>query len=77
MRHKLENKQYVAKKILMGSLPTKEQDGAMLEVNLLKNLVHPNIVSYKTSFVSHGLLIIIMEYCEGIILFILITLKSG
>lgn len=35
-----------------------------MEVNLLKNLNHPNIVSYKTSFISHGLLIIVMEYCE-------------
>ena len=25
----------------------KEKEGAMLEVNLLKNLDHPNIVSYK------------------------------
>ena len=38
-----------------------------MEVNLLKNLNHPNIVSYKTSFISQGLLIIIMEYCEGML----------
>jgi len=37
----------------------------MMEVNLLKNLQHVNIVSYKTSFITKGLLIIIMEYCEG------------
>jgi len=37
----------------------------MMEVNLLKNLKHPNIVAYKTSFISQGILIIIMEYCEG------------
>ena len=42
-----------------------EQEGAMLEVNLLKNLNHPNIVGYKTSFISQGLLVIIMEYCDG------------
>lgn len=36
----------------------------MMEVNLLKNLSHPNIVAYKTSFISRGLLVIIMEYCE-------------
>jgi len=35
-----------------------------MEVNLLKNLSHPNIVGYKTSFISRGLLVIIMEYCE-------------
>ena len=37
----------------------------MLEVNLLKNLSHPNIVSYKTSYISHGMLVIVMEYCDG------------
>lgn len=37
----------------------------MLEVNLLKELKHPNIVSYKTSYINQGLLIIVMEYCEG------------
>jgi hypothetical protein len=37
----------------------------MLEVNLLKNLNHPNIVSYKESFLVPEMLIIIMEFCEG------------
>lgn len=37
----------------------------MMEVNLLKNLDHPNIVTYKESFCSPTQLVIIMEYCEG------------
>jgi serine/threonine protein kinase len=37
----------------------------MLEVNLLKNLNHPNIVAYKESFLTPGHINIIMEYCEG------------
>ena len=37
----------------------------MMEVNLLKNLQHPNIVAYKTSYITKGMLVIIMEYCEG------------
>jgi len=45
-------------------LSAKEQEGAMLEVNLLKNLNHVNIVAYKESFLSNGLMIILMEYCE-------------
>jgi NIMA (never in mitosis gene a)-related kinase len=36
----------------------------MLEVNLLKNLNHPNIVGYKESFVEQKTLMIIMEFCE-------------
>jgi len=31
---------------------------------LLKKLDHPNIVSYKHSFIEKGILIIIMEFCE-------------
>lgn len=37
----------------------------MMEVNLLRNLDHPNIVKYKESFLTSNLLIIVMEYCEG------------
>ena len=36
-----------------------------MEVNLLRALKHPNIVDYKTSFITQGMLIIVMEYCEG------------
>jgi len=35
----------------------------MQEVNLLKNLTNPNIVSYQESFFSEGTLVIVMEYC--------------
>ena len=45
-------------------LEEKEQTNCMLEVNLLKNLKHPNIVEYKESFLSPNQLIIVMEYCE-------------
>lgn len=31
----------------------------------MKHLEHPNIVQYKASFIEKGVLIIIMEYCEG------------
>lgn len=34
------------------------------EVELLKRLEHPNIVSYIDSFVEGGVLVVIMEYCE-------------
>lgn len=56
---------FVAKKILMGSLKQKEQDGALLEARLLKELNHTNIVDYLDSFVEDGTFIIVMEYCEG------------
>jgi len=35
-----------------------------MEVELMKKLLHPNIVKYYDSFIEDGMLIIIMEYCE-------------
>lgn len=51
-------------KILLNTLSEKEQQGALLEANLLRQLNHAHIVSYKASFIEKGVLIIIMEYCE-------------
>ena len=62
--HKKEQVKYVAKKVVLMGLEEKEQTNCMLEVNLLKNLKHPNIVEYKESFLSPNQLIIVMEYCE-------------
>ena len=37
-----------------------------MQASLLSQLHHPNIVSYKESFQdSHGILHIVMGYCEG------------
>jgi len=44
------------------------------KVELLKKFNHPHIVAYEESFIEDGELIIIMEYCEGLILFLLIML---
>ena len=55
---------YIAKRILLKLLPEKEQENALLEVNLLRYLDHPNIVEYIGSYVEDQTLIIIMEYCD-------------
>jgi len=59
-----DNNIYVAKKVLLGGLSEKEQAGAKLEVNLLRELKHPHVVEYKDSYIEDNVLIIIMEYCE-------------
>lgn len=63
--HRKESRKYIAKKVILQGLSSREQEGCMLEVNLLKNLKHPNIVAYKESFLVPEMLIIIMEFCEG------------
>lgn len=42
----------------------KSQKDAKNEVSLLKKLAHPQIVRYFDSFLEHGTLHILMEYCE-------------
>lgn len=75
--HKQENAKYVAKKVLLDGLPPKEQNNCRMEAGLLKNLVHPNIVNYKESFLGDDALVIIMEYCEGKHIFFLRNSITG
>ena len=59
-----QNKQkFIAKKIPIEMLTTKEKEAAFQEAQILKSLQHHNIVSYQHSFVNKGTLIIVMEYC--------------
>ena len=55
---------YVAKKIVLDGMSESDQTECMQNAGLLKNLDHPNIVSYKESFLENRYLIIVMEYCE-------------
>ena len=63
VNHKKENISYIAKKLAFNGMQPKEQEGCMMEVNLLKNLDHPNIVKFKESFFNTNQLVIVMEYC--------------
>jgi NIMA (never in mitosis gene a)-related kinase len=64
VNHLQEDRKYVAKKILLGGLSDREQQGAYQEAQLLKSLKHVNIVAYKESFIENEQLIIVMELCE-------------
>lgn len=56
---------FIAKKIVLGQLTAREQEQALLEAQLLRNLNHINITAYKCSFIDKDVLIIIMEFCES------------
>jgi len=64
--HRLECRPYVMKKIaVMSTMDAKTREATELEVKLLSEMVHPNIVAYRDSFMNHeGHLCIFMEYCE-------------
>ena len=50
---------------------------AQQEAQLLKNLKHPNIVSYKESFQIDGYLNIVMLFCDGGDLYTKIKEQNG
>ena len=64
--NKIENKYYAIKILNFKDITDKEKHNIEMEVNLLKELKHPNIVLYKDSFLDkNNNLNIITNFCEG------------
>jgi len=68
VEHIRTGKRFVSKKIPIRVLGESEQRGALQEANLLKNLKHVHIVEYIESFIENNTLVIIMEYCSGLLI---------
>ncbi|NXT64992.1 NEK4 kinase, partial [Chaetops frenatus] len=65
-RHRQDRKQYVIKKLNLRSASSRERRAAELEAQLLSQLRHPNIVTYRESWQGDdGHLYIVMGFCEG------------
>ena len=64
---KSDNKILVWKELDYGLLSEKEKQNIVSEVNILKELHHPNIVQYYDRIIDkkNKKIFIIMEYCEG------------
>ncbi|XP_053932522.1 serine/threonine-protein kinase Nek4 isoform X2 [Cuculus canorus] len=66
VRHQQDCKQYVIKKLNLKHASTRERKAAEQEAQLLSQLKHPNIVTYRESWQGEdGLLYIVMGFCEG------------
>ncbi|XP_028643363.1 serine/threonine-protein kinase Nek4 isoform X3 [Grammomys surdaster] len=66
VKHRRDGKQYVIKKLNLRSASSRERRAAEQEAQLLSQLKHPNIVTYKESWEGgDGLLYIVMGFCEG------------
>eukprot|EP00760_Papus_ankaliazontas_P031743 PhM_4_TR5430/c0_g1_i1/m.18389/K08857/NEK1_4_5; NIMA (never in mitosis gene a)-related kinase 1/4/5 len=66
MRHKhIENTFIVRKDIATGSMCDEDRQRCVREMHILKDVRHPNIVSYIDSFEESRNIIILMEYCDG------------
>ncbi|NWY62029.1 NEK4 kinase, partial [Chionis minor] len=66
VRHRQDSKQYVIKKLNLKNASSRERKAAEQEAQLLSQLKHPNIVTYRESWQGDdGLLYIVMGFCEG------------
>nr|KAF6420869.1 NIMA related kinase 4 [Molossus molossus] len=66
VRHRRDGRQYVIKKLNLRNVSSRERRAAEQEAQLLSQLKHPNIVTYKESWEGgDGLLYIVMGFCEG------------
>ena len=68
---------YVLKQIDLRKSSKRDILSAQQEAHLLKRLKHPNIVSYKESFETGGILHIVMLYCDGGDLYTQIKQRNG
>ncbi|XP_051966929.1 serine/threonine-protein kinase Nek4-like [Xyrauchen texanus] len=65
-RHKSDRKQYVIKKLNLRTSSSRERRAAEQEAQLLSQLKHPNIVTYRESWEGEDCqLYIVMGFCEG------------
>lgn len=65
VRYKKTSVNYVVKEINISKMTKSEKDEALREARVLSKLQHPNIITYKESFIQHGNLHIVTDYCEG------------
>uniref|UniRef100_A0A1A8MNH9 Serine/threonine-protein kinase Nek4 n=2 Tax=Nothobranchius pienaari TaxID=704102 RepID=A0A1A8MNH9_9TELE len=66
VKHKTDRKQYVIKKLNLTTSSKRERRSAEQEAQLLSQLRHPNIVTYRESWEGNDCqLYIVMGFCEG------------
>ncbi|XP_037535580.1 serine/threonine-protein kinase Nek4 [Nematolebias whitei] len=66
VKHKTDRKQYVIKKLNLTTSSKRERRAAEQEAQLLSQLRHPNIVTYRESWEGNDRqLYIVMGFCEG------------
>jgi NIMA (never in mitosis gene a)-related kinase len=67
VRRRLDNQIYALKKVSIEKLNEKEQQNALNEVRIMASMSHPNVISYKESFISaeDKSLCLVMEFADS------------
>ena len=67
IKRKADGKVLVWKELNYGKMSEKEKQMLVSEVNILRELSHPNIVKYYDRVIDRSAtrIYIVMEYCEG------------
>jgi len=67
IKRKSDGRPLVWKELNYGKMSEKEKQMLVSEVNILRELHHPNIVRYYDRVIDrdHSKIFIVMEYCEG------------
>lgn len=67
VRRLIDNKFYALKKVLIENLSEKERKNSLNEVRIMASIEHPNVISYKQSFISEAdnALCLVMEFADS------------
>ena len=77
IHRKRKKSTFVLKEIKTSQFNEKEREDVRQEVDLLSQLIHPNIVAYHESFAEKNCFYIVMEYCDASDLYNKINRQRG
>ncbi|KAI3694476.1 hypothetical protein L1987_77441 [Smallanthus sonchifolius] len=76
-RHKVHGTEVAIKEILTGKLNKKLEESLMSEIDILRNINHPNIIRLHDMIKEPGKIHLVLEYCKGGDLSVFIRRRQG
>ncbi|XP_024965466.1 serine/threonine-protein kinase ATG1c-like isoform X2 [Cynara cardunculus var. scolymus] len=76
-RHKIHGTEVAIKEILTGKLNKKLEESLMSEIDILRNVNHPNIIRLHEMIKEPGKIHLVLEYCKGGDLSMFIQRRQG
>lgn len=76
-RHKIHGTEVAIKEILTGKLNKKLEESLMSEIDILRNINHPNIIRLHDMIKEPGKIHLVLEYCRGGDLSMFIQRRQG